>query len=363
MKTRRKILSVLLALALAVAAVSSLFTFDASASAPAPASDGFSRHVTLNLADGPVRIYTDRYYQNDVLHEGFSCETTLYTITGVALFTNAVVRVIQDAEDVAVANFHLIFRDVYVSPDTWCSVVHFHSYQPAPEEGAPAPMTVDLRLEGRNEIQGYNHPGISGNVVVNLSAAPDSRSLFSARYSDYLNGLDASLTLRQVGDYQVKVNGEDADLEAGKTGKPVEIIGLDSVAFVSAEINALPAATEVGLSDKDAVASARAAYDAMTVEKREEIDAEVLQRLLDDENAIAELEAARAAEAVEEPPAPKPKKNLTALWVVLGFLGGAACAVVVTLLVLKKKNGLPPSDAEQENEPEPAPQSQNTRLS
>ena len=184
MKTRRKILSVLLALALAVAAVSSLFTFDASASAPAPASDGFSRHVTLNLADGPVRIYTDRYYQNDVLHEGFSCETTLYTITGVALFTNAVVRVIQDAEDVAVANFHLIFRDVYVSPDTWCSVVHFHSYQPAPEEGAPAPMTVDLRHEGRNEIQGYNHPGISGNVVVNLSAAPDSRSLFSARYSD-----------------------------------------------------------------------------------------------------------------------------------------------------------------------------------
>lgn len=367
MKTSRKLFSVLVALALAVAAVSSFFTFDASASAPAPASDGLTRRVLLNVEDGPIRIYTDRYYQNGVEYPGFSCETTQYVITGSALNADAVLRFVQDADDVPVATFHAIFRNLVVTPAEWCSVVHFKTYKPDPAEGEPAPMTVNLRLEGTNVIMGYNHPGLSGNAAVNLSAAPDSYSCFFPEYGDTTNGFDGALTLRKVGEYEVKVNHAVADLEAGKTGKPVTIIGADSAALVAAQIDALPSVSEVGLSDKDAVTSARAAYNALSNEKRESFDTAVLQRLVDDENAIAELEAARAAAETaaekSESVAPKPKKNLTALWVILGFLGGAACAVVVTLLVLKKKNGLPPSDAEQENEPEPAPQSQNTRLS
>ncbi len=44
-----------------------------------------------------------------------------------------------------------------------------------------------------------------------------------------------------------------------------------------------------------------------------------------------------AASVVEETPAQKPKRNLTALWIVLGFLCGSGCAVGVTLFVVKKK--------------------------
>lgn len=343
MKTRKSFFAVLLALVFTVAAFSSLFAFDASA-----ASDGFARHVTLNVADGAIRIYSDRYVQNDVVHEGFSSETTLYTITGVALYSDALVRVIQDAEDVPVVTFHVVFRDLYITPATWCSVVHFKSYQPDPEEGAPSPMTVDLRLEGRNRISGYNHPGISGNAVVNLSAAPDSRSVFTAEYNDFPNGFDGTLTLHQVGEYEVKVNDAVADLDAGKTAKPVVITGQDSVALVTAMIDALPAAAEVGLSDKAAIASARAAYDALSDEKQEMVAAAVLQHLSDDEAALAAAEA--AASVVEETPAPKPKRNLTALWIVLGFLGGAGCAAAVTLFVLKKKPTLSWDDAEPETD-------------
>ena len=342
MKRFQKTWSILLVLALTVTALtafSALFAVPVSADAE---NDGFTRHVALSVADGPIKIYPDRYVQNDVVHEGFPCETTLYTITGVVLGADTVIRVIQDADDVPVATFHVVFRDLNVYPHSWCSVVHFRTYQPAPEEGGPAPMTVDLRLEGRNYVAGYNHPGISGNAVANITAAPDSYSVFTSEYSSSSISFDGSLTMNRIGDYEIKVNGEPADLDAGKTARPAELIGPDSVALVRAKIDALPPVSEVGLSDKDAIVAARAAYSALTVEKRETVDADVLQRLSDDEAAVAEQEAALAAKAAEETvessdPAPKRKRNLTALWVVLGFLGGAGCAVGTGFLIQKKR--------------------------
>ena len=346
MKTSKKLFALLLSLALTVALLTAFFPVCVTAE-----EDGFTRHIELNVADGPIRIYTDRYYQNDVEHPGFSCETTQYVITGVALNANAVLRFIQDEDDVPVATFHAIFRNLYISPAAWCSVVHFKTYKPDPEEGEPAPMTVNLRLEGTNRISGFNHPGLSGNATVNLSAAPDSRSRFSPEYADTPNGFDGALTLNQVGEYEVKVNQAVADLEAGKTGKPVEIVGADSTALVAAKINALPSASEVGLSDKDAVAAARAAYDALPIQKQEEFDAETLRRLTDDENAIAEQEDAYARSEAEKNAAinrrAKLKRRLlTALWVVLGFLGGAGCAVGTLFLLEKRGKTYPVTAAE-----------------
>ena len=85
MKRFQKTWSILLVLALTVTALtafSALFAVPVSADAE---NDGFTRHVALSVADGPIKIYPDRYVQNDVVHEGFPCETTLYTITGVVL--------------------------------------------------------------------------------------------------------------------------------------------------------------------------------------------------------------------------------------------------------------------------------------
>ena len=47
---------------------------------------------------------------------------------------------------------------------------------------------------------------------------------------------------------------------------------------------------------------------------------------------------------------PKHQADLTALWIVLGFLGGAGCAVGVTLFVVKKKQTLSWDDAEPETD-------------
>ena len=336
MKTFQKLFSLLLALALTVAVFASLSTVTVSAE-----EDVFEHYVTLNVVDGPIRIFADHYAQNGVDHEGYSFENTLYTITGGVGNADAVLRVIHNAEDAAPATVHIVFRDLYIYPQTWCSIVHFTSGVTGSGEDATPVLTVDLRLEGRNYLAGYNHPGIGGNAIVNLSAAPDSYSVFTSEYDQSAESF-GGLVLHQVGDYEVKVNGEIADLDAGKTGKPAVITGLDSAALVKETVDALPAPSDVTTTDKDAIVAARAAYAALSPAKKTEIDADTLRHLSDDEAALAAAEAAAAVVPEPEPePEPKRAPNLTALWIVLGFLGGAGCAVGVTLFILKKKTKSP----------------------
>lgn len=336
MKTFQKLFSLLLALALTVAVFASLSTVTVSAE-----EDVFEHYVTLNVADGPIRIFADHYAQNGVDHEGYSFENTLYTITGGVANADAILRVIHNAEDAAPATVHIVFRDLYIYPQTWCSVVHFTSGVTGSGEDATPVLTVDLRLEGRNYLAGYNHPGIGGNAIVNLSAAPDSYSVFTSEYDQSAESF-GGLVFHKVGDYEVKVNGEIADLDAGKTGKPAVITGPDSAALVKETVDALPAPSDVTTTDKDAIAAARAAYAALSPARKTEIDADTLRHLSDDEAALAAAEAAAAVVPEPEPePEPKRAPNLTALWIVLGFLGGAGCAVGVTLFLLKKKAAQP----------------------
>ena len=334
----KKLFAMLLTLALTIAAFTTLSAITVSAEV-----DGFEHYVTLNVADGPIRIFADHYAQNGVDYEGFTFENTLYTITGGVGNADAILRVIHNAEDAAPATVHMVFRDLYIYPQTWCSVVHFTSGLTGSEEDATPVLTVDLRLEGRNYVAGYNHPGIGGNAIVNLSAAPDSYSVFSCEYDSSHESFADALVLRRVGDYEVKVNGEIAEPDAGKTNRPTVITGPDSAVPVKSAIDALPAASAVTTSDKDAITAARQAYNALSPAKKTEIDADTLGHLTDDEAALAAAEEAAAAAAVipepEPEPEPEPKRapNLTALWIVLGFLCGAGCAVGVTLFVVKKK--------------------------
>ena len=338
----KKLFALLLTLALSVATLSALSAITVSAE-----EDGFEHYVTLNVADGPIRIFADHYAQNGVDYEGFTFENTLYTITGGVRNADAILRVIHNAEDAAPATVHMVFRDLYIYPQTWCSVVHFTSGLTGTGEDATPVLTVDLRLESRNYVAGYNHPGISGNAIVNLSAAYDSYSVFTSEYDPTVESF-GTLKLHRVGDYEVKVNGEIAELDAGKSGKPVTITGSDSAALVKAAVDALPASSDVTTSDRDAIVAARAAYSALSPAKKTEIDADTLQHLSDDEAALASAEAAAAAVTPEPEPEPEPEPkrapNLTALWIGLGFLCGAGCAVAVTLFVVKKKAAPTDSD-------------------
>ena len=346
MKTCKKLFALHLTLALTVAAFATFSAITVSAE-----EDGFEHYVTLNVADGPIRIFADHYAQNGVDYEGFTFENTLYTITGGAANADAILRVVHNAEDAAPATVHIVFRDLYIYPQTWCSVVHFTRGVTGTGEDATPVLTVDLRLEGRNYVAGYNHPGISGNAIVNLSAAPDSYSVFTSEYDLSSEAFGGPLVLRKEGDYEVKVNGETAELDAGKASRPAMITGPDSAALVKATVDALPAPTDVTTLDKDAIAEAREAYNALSYDKKREFDADALRHLSDDEAALAAAEAVAAVTPEPEPePEPKRAPNLTALWIVLGFLCGAGCAVGVTLFVLKKKAAPERSGAETDPE-------------
>ena len=342
----KKLVALLLSLAFTVASLSAFPAITVSAE-----EGGYEHNVTLNVADGPIRIYAGSYVQNGEEHEGYSFENTLYTITGGAANADAILRVVHNAEDAAPATVHIVFRDLYIYPQTWCSVVHFTSGVTGSGEDATPVLTVDLRLEGRNYLAGYNHPGIGGNAIVNLSAAPDSYSVFTSEYDQSAESF-GGLVFHKVGDYEVKVNGEIADLDAGKTGKPAVITGPDSAVLVKETVDALPAPSDVTTSDKDAITEAREAYNALSYDKKREFDADALRHLSDDEAALAAAEAAAALVPEPEPePEPKRAPNLTALWIVLGFLGGAGCAVGVTLFLLKKK-AAQPTDPETGIDPE-----------
>lgn len=283
-------------------------------------------NVTLDVGAGKIVLYTDHYTQNGVEYGGFDCENTVYTITGIVNRTDSALCVYQVAEDAPAVTFNVVFRDLAILGEQWCSVVHFTTAQIA-GEGEPSHLTVDLRLEGRNYLGGHSHPGLSGNATVNLTAAPGSYSVFTAEYSDTPEAFASGLTLNKFGTYDVKVAGEAAELEAGKSAKPVVIIGQDPAEIVKTQIDALPAATDVTLSDKNAITAARTAYAALPAEKQAMIDADTLQHLADDEAALA---------AADTPPE-QPAKNLTALWVVLAFVGGAACAALAVVILYKTK--------------------------
>ncbi|HCA04651.1 MAG TPA: hypothetical protein DEO32_02005, partial [Ruminococcaceae bacterium] len=62
-------------------------------------------------------------------------------------------------------------------------------------------------------------------------------------------------------------------------------------------INALPAAEDITIADKEAVEAARAAYDNLTPEQQANIDADTLKKLTDAEEALAQAEADKAAAA------------------------------------------------------------------
>jgi len=301
-------------------------------------ADSAATCVTLHMEDGPITIYTDRYVQNGVEHPGYACESTLYTITGVANRVNSVLNITHTADDAPTVTFNVVFRDLAILGEDWCSVVHFNSALGSAVEGAPAPMTVNLCLEGRNYLAGHSHPGLSGTATVNFSAAPGSYSTFTSEYSTTPEAFGSELTLNKIGAFEVKVNGQSAELEAGKTAKPVVIIGEDPAVAVKATIDALPAAADVTASDKDAITAARTAYDALSAEKKASFDADALQHLTDDEAALAAAEAG------------KPAKNLTALWVVLAFLAGAGCAIAVIWIIYKKKNAPTADNSKKEEE-------------
>ena len=73
------------------------------------------------------------------------------------------------------------------------------------------------------------------------------------------------------------------------------------VDIVDRMINELPAAEDVTLNDKAAIEEARAAYDALNDAQKALIDDETVQKLTDAEEALAVVEADKAAaEAVEE---------------------------------------------------------------
>ena len=229
-------------------------------------------------------------------------------------------------------------------------MINFDSARGGAVEGETAPLTVNLRLEGRNYLAGHSHPGLKGNATVNLSAAPGSYTVFTSEYASTPEAVSSALTLNKIGTYDVKVNNQTADLDAAKSAKPLVITGQDPVEIVKATIDALPAAADVTPSHRDAITAARAAYDALSAEKQASFDATALQHLTDDEAALAATESA----ATENVPSEEPAKNLTALWVILAFAAGAAVAVAVMTVIAKKKTPQTPHEAKtDEGSPSP----------
>ena len=65
--------------------------------------------------------------QNGVEHGGFACENTVYTITGFINRTNAALSIVHTNEDAPTVTFNVVFKDLTILGEDWCSVLNFDS--------------------------------------------------------------------------------------------------------------------------------------------------------------------------------------------------------------------------------------------
>jgi hypothetical protein len=93
-----------------------------------------------------------------------------------------------------------------------------------------------------------------------------------------------------AGTYYVwyKVKGDDNHNDS--TPACVSVTIADPVEAVKEMINALPAATVVTITDKDAIEAARAAYDALTDDQKKQISKDILKKLTDAEDKLVVLQ-------------------------------------------------------------------------
>ena len=87
----------------------------------------------------------------------------------------------------------------------------------------------------------------------------------------------------------------DEDTVKKLTDAEKAIEDLETAKAVTDSINDLPAAADVTLENKDAVEAARTAYDALTDDQKALVSEDTLKKLTDAEKAIADLEAAKSA--------------------------------------------------------------------
>ena len=100
---------------------------------------------------------------------------------------------------------------------------------------------------------------------------------------------------------------------------------------VTDKIDALPAAGKVTTSDKAAIEAARKAYDALTADQKAKVSADILKKLIDAENALAEAEK----KAVTSVTVNTKTVNAKAVNAAIAKAGGSS--KYVTTIVLGKK--------------------------
>ena len=151
---------------------------------------------------------------------------------------------------------------------------------------------------------------ISDEVLKKLTDAEDAlaETEKASIVTEAINDLPAAddITLDDKADveaaraaYDALTDEQKAQVEEETLKKltDAEAVIADLVAAKGADdkINALPAAADVTLEDKDDVEAARAAYDALTDDQKALVDEDTVKKLTDAETAIENLEAAKAA--------------------------------------------------------------------
>ena len=128
-------------------------------------------------------------------------------------------------------------------------------------------------------------PAAADTTLENADAVAAARAAFD-KLTEAQQSLVSADATAKLKDCEAKI----ADLEAAEADKA-------AVAKVEETINALPAADKITLENKEAVAAARAAFDALTETQQGLVSKDARDKLAAAEAAIAKLEAAEADKA------------------------------------------------------------------
>jgi hypothetical protein len=172
--------------------------------------------VRLNLGDGLISIYPDRFIQNSVTYP-FSGKYEIYG----SRTADTPLRINNNTD--TPVEYDITLDGATIIGATWCSAVRIDNTAPN-QSGNPENLIVNLTVKGNVFINGYNHPGLQADRKATVNFTGTAGSIFycsqwyhNAAVSSHLSvNLGESCAL-------VQVAGQPAELTAAYTQKPLRI--------------------------------------------------------------------------------------------------------------------------------------------
>ena len=190
---------------------------EVSAGTATTLTNGSNTYKSLNLSNGKIEIYPDRYLQGGIEHMYHGT----YYITG-SIKGSMSLLIVNDSN--TPITYNVILDDVTITSNDWASATYIRN---SGDSTNPNNTIVNMTIDGSVNTKGYNHSGIksNGETTVNFNMI-SCASIFTSTSHTASKSVDSAVSMNILNDdYIALVKGISAPLTDAYTKKPLVISG------------------------------------------------------------------------------------------------------------------------------------------